>query len=72
MCLLCKEALKLSKIREATNSKNEKVIYLVFEGFDLFELPISYFKSARDFRDYPGIAEELITNPYWKGRKDAK
>lgn len=62
MCLLCKEALKLSKIREATNSKSEKVVYLVFEGFDLMELSISYFKNAKDFRDFPNIVEELITN----------
>lgn len=65
MCLLCIEATKASKVREAINSKNEKVVYLVFEGFDLIEMPISYFKNAKDFRSYPSIAEDLIKT--WGG-----
>lgn len=59
MYQLCDEARKLSKIKE--NSINNSVL-LVFEGFNLVEVPKSHFKTAKDFRDYPRIMEEVLSS----------
>jgi hypothetical protein len=61
--LLDEEARKLTKYRE---DRDRGLVIVVFEGFDLFEISISYFKNARDFRDYPDIAESTLRT--WGGK----
>lgn len=58
MCLLCENAIKLSKIREDPNDKEHLI--LVFEGFDFIKFEKSLFSHARDFRDYPTIANQIL------------
>jgi hypothetical protein len=55
--LLEDEELRKCRYRE---DQAKGCVVIEYDGFPLIEIPMSWFKEARDFRDIPVIAEKIL------------